>query len=242
MNTLVSFSVAKKAGAQGLPLMRLQATDIFEILHLDLCSQARDFAMSNFMERLRTFRTGSWVRPISKNCVSSDAHSWMVASVFYPLPAVLASEGWLHWGKTINRKTTFSRFLEKSCPVQHIQWVFLGRCFSVLLSRTTVRSREVLILLFLSRRDHSAPPVLGSQTCARGSAWHSVGRTLTILGVLARCADCTNVHLARLIAGVQRARLDVHDISLASGSADVLDYEVSRSQRVLQWNGQPDIT
>ena len=47
------------------------------------------------------------------------------------------------------------------------------------------------------------------------------------LGVLARGADCTNVHLARLIAGVRRAGLDVHDISLASGSSDVLGCEVS---------------
>ena len=45
--------------------------------------------------------------------------------------------------------------------------------------------------------------------------------------VLARGADCTDVHLARLIAGVLKAGLDVHDISLASGSADVLGYEVS---------------
>ena len=53
---------------------------------------------------------------------------------------------------------------------------------------------------------------------------------------------CTGVHLARLIAGVQKASLDVHDISVANGSADVLVCEVSPSQRVLQWNGQADIT
>ena len=47
------------------------------------------------------------------------------------------------------------------------------------------------------------------------------------LGVLARGENCTNVHLARLIAGVQKAGLDVHDASLASGSAAVLGYEVS---------------
>ena len=40
--------------------------------------------------------------------------------------------------------------------------------------------------------------------------------------VLARGANCTDVHLARLVAGVQKAGLDVHDICLASGSADVL--------------------
>ena len=47
------------------------------------------------------------------------------------------------------------------------------------------------------------------------------------LGILARGADYTDVHLARLIAGVKRASLDVHDLSLASGSSDVLGYEVS---------------
>ena len=46
-------------------------------------------------------------------------------------------------------------------------------------------------------------------------------------GVLARGANCTNVHLARLMAGVQKAGLDVHDISLASGSAGVIGYDVS---------------
>ena len=46
-------------------------------------------------------------------------------------------------------------------------------------------------------------------------------------GVLARGASCTKVHLARHIAGGKKAGLDVHDISLACGSADVLGYEVS---------------
>ena len=44
--------------------------------------------------------------------------------------------------------------------------------------------------------------------------------------MLARGASCTNVRLERLIAGVKKASLDVHDISLASGSAHVLGYEV----------------
>ena len=51
---------------------------------------------------------------------------------------------------------------------------------------------------------------------------------LNFFSVLARGADCTNVHLSRLIAGVKRAGLGVHDISLAMGSADVLGNEVSR--------------
>ena len=39
--------------------------------------------------------------------------------------------------------------------------------------------------------------------------------------VLARGANSNDVHLARLIAPVKRAGVDVHDISLASGSAQV---------------------
>ena len=81
--------------------------------------------------------------------------------------------------------------------------------------------------VFLSRRHGSLhargkccvssfrPPLLGGK------------HGLTILGFLAHGADCAYVHLARLIAGVQRAGLDVHDISLASGSPDVFDFEVS---------------
>ena len=51
----------------------------------------------------------------------------------------------------------------------------------------------------------------------------SVGRALTFWEVLARGANCTDVHLG----GAQKAGQDVHDISRASGSADVLGYEVS---------------
>ena len=46
-------------------------------------------------------------------------------------------------------------------------------------------------------------------------------------GVLARGANCTDVNLARLIAGVQKAGVDVHDTAHTSGCADVLGYEVS---------------
>ena len=92
------------------------------------------------------------------------------------------------------------------------------------MSRTTVRSLEVLILLSFICRDHSAPPLLGSKhgMGSLGFRWSYADN----FGVLARGANCTNVHLARLIAGVKKAGLDFHDISLASGSADVLGYEV----------------
>ena len=50
---------------------------------------------------------------------------------------------------------------------------------------------------------------------------------LTFWEVLARGENCTDVRLARGVAGVQKTGLDVHHISLANGSADVLGYEVS---------------
>ena len=74
-------------------------------------------------------------------------------------------------------------------------------------------------------RDHSVPPLLGSK-----HGMGSVGFRSSYagnFGVLARGANCTKVHLARLIAGVQKAGRDVHDMFLASGSADVLGHEVS---------------
>ena len=45
------------------------------------------------------------------------------------------------------------------------------------------------------------------------------------LVVLARRANCTYVHLARLVAGFPKAGLDVHDVAHASGGADILGYE-----------------
>ena len=67
----------------------------------------------------------------------------------------------------------------------------------------------------------------------------SVGRMLTNLGNwLAAQTALTFIHLARLDASVLKAGFDVHDISLASGRADVLGYEVSPAN--VQWNVQTD--
>ena len=44
--------------------------------------------------------------------------------------------------------------------------------------------------------------------------------------VLARGANCTNVQLARLIAGAQKVGLDVHGAAHATGSADVFGFVV----------------
>ena len=95
--------------------------------------------------------------------------------------------------------------------------VLLSSCLGPLFSL------EALILLFICR-DHSTPPLLASEhgIGSLGFRWSYADN----FGVLARGANCTNVHLARLIAEVKRAGLHVHDISLASGCADVLNFEV----------------
>ena len=57
-------------------------------------------------------------------------------------------------------------------------------------------------------------------------------------GVLDRGADCTKVHIVRLFAGVRKAGLDVHDMSLARGSADVLGYELSPASACCSGTGK----
>ena len=98
--------------------------------------------------------------------------------------------------------------------------VFLSRCHGPL--HAPLGSADYPLLVC---DDHSTPPLVRSRhgVGSRGFRWPYADS----VGVLARGANCTNVHLARLIAGVQKAGLDVHDISRASGSAAVLGYEVS---------------
>ena len=85
-------------------------------------------------------------------------------------------------------------------------------------------------------RDRTPPPLLGSK--------HGMGPLCFSWSyadnfrVLARGADCSNVHLARLIAGVKRAGLDVDDLSLASGTSDVLGYEVSPANSYCSGTGK----
>ena len=78
------------------------------------------------------------------------------------------------------------------------------------------------------------PPLLGTihGVGSLGFRWSCADN----FGILARGANTTNIHLERFIAGVKRTGLDVHDMSFASGSADV------HSQLVLRWNGQTDST
>ena len=154
--------------------------------------------MSNFRKRLRTLRSGLSVRPTSSNA-------------------------WLH--RKIDRGKRLFPILWFILSPQHFQWVSLGQCFSVKMSQTTACSREVLILLFsfvVNILDHcwsAAKHRLESD----GFRWSHADSS----GVLARGTNCTNVRLASLTASVQRAGLDVHDVVPASGSADVLGYEVS---------------
>ena len=51
-----------------------------------------------------------------------------------------------------------------------------------------------------------------------GSLWSYADN----FGILDRGIDCSNVHIARLTAGVQRADLDVQEISHATGSPNVI--------------------
>ena len=90
----------------------------------------------------------------------------------------------------------------------------------------------VLILLSLSvvTNTPAAKHGMGSR-CFRWSYADSVW-------VLARGENCTNVHLARLIAGVHRAGLDVHDISHAMESADVLGNEVCPAEAYCSGTGK----
>ena len=79
-------------------------------------------------------------------------------------------------------------------------------------------------------RDQSKPLLLGSEpgmgSC--GLRWSYADK----FWILPLGENCTDVHLARLNAVVQRASLDVLDISLARVSADVLGYEESQATRI----------
>ena len=103
------FFVVKKAGAQRL-IIDARASDRHVLnAHLDRCSQEGDSVMSNFRERPRTLKIGLRYQ----ERVSSDAHSWMVASVFCTARCFRIRSGF--FGKTISQKSTCCRFREKPC-------------------------------------------------------------------------------------------------------------------------------
>ena len=85
-------------------------------------------------------------------------------------------------------------------------------------------------------RDHSAPPLL---VCKHGVGLRGFRCSFANnFGALAGGAKCTNVHLALVTAGVQKARLDVHDKPSASGSADVIGYEMSPANSYCSGTGK----
>ena len=109
-----------------------------------------------------------------------------------------ALRSWLH-RKDGRPEASCSRFLDISCSHNTSSGFFHGPCSSVKTSQIISLSRRVPILLFVV--------TIPLHRCSVANvAWDplaSVGRMLTIFGVLARGADCTNFHLARLIAVVQ---------------------------------------
>ena len=184
--------------------------------------------------------TGEGLWHVEFQGAPEDALNWFVGSAdinnafhqmrfpgllqaFFALPAVLASEV----GNTErnDRTATFcSRFFEKSCPYNtsdRFSWAMFF-CQDVTDHCTVEGSADSLPFVC---RDNSTPPLLGSKHGLGSAGFHQW--YADNFGVLARGANCTHNHLARLIAGAQKAGLDVHDVVHASGSADVLGYEVS---------------
>ena len=167
-----------------------------------------------------------------------DAQNWLVGSAdikkaFHQLRIptwlqaffFLHSPKFSHTGKMIDQK----RFAPDS-PIYSVLATLLlvlyGRRFFCqdVTDRSLHAHRECRFPHFV-RRGHYSPLLLGSKNGlgSAGSRWSYADN----FGVLAPGADCTEVHLARLVADLQKADLDVHDISL---------------QRVLSRDGQTDIT
>ena len=146
---------------------------------------------------------------------------WLEA--FFALPAVLASDV-CYTGKTVDRSAT--HLVPTKLPIGFSWAMFF--CQNVTDHCTLAESAESPLF--------GTPPLLGSEhgMGLLGFRWSIADN----FGVLARGANCTNVHLARLIAGVQKACLDVHDTSLASGSADVFCYEVSPANSYCSGTGK----
>ena len=154
-----------------------------------------------------------------------DAQNWFVGSAdiknafhqmripgwlqaFFALLAVLASEVGPH-RKNGRPKTSCPRFFDRSCLYNTSPWVSLGRCFLSTCHGPPLALGEVRILLF----SLSALLLLGSKR-GLGSVWLAEQTVPTFISYV-------SLHV------FQKAGLDVHDTSLASGSAGVLGYEVS---------------
>ena len=139
--------------------------------------------------------TGEGLCHVEFQGAPEDAQNWLVGSAdienafhqmgipwwlqaFFALPAVLASEVG-YTGKTIDRRRRAPDPLIYPVPAT-LPMVVLGRCFSVRMSQTTVRSQEVLILLFSSVVTTPHHCCLVANMARDPMA--SVGRVLTIFG------------------------------------------------------------
>ena len=134
---------------------------------------------------------------------------WLQAS--FALPAALAFEVG-YTGKTVERRRIAPDSVEK-LPTRHFQWVFSWAMFFCqdITDHCTLAEKCGFSSLRL------LPPL--RTTTARQQTRHGIRWWYADnFGVLARGANCANVHLARLIAVVQKTGPDVHDTSRANGS------------------------
>ena len=103
-----------------------------------------------------------------------------------------------------------------SCPCDTASGFFLGGVFLPRCHKSLYATR--LFSSVVTRPHHP---------CSVASVASDSLASADNFGDLARGSHCTNVHLARLMAGVQKAGIDIRDTSLASGGIDVSGYEVS---------------
>ena len=144
-------------------------------------------AISNSTNRQRPLKTGLWVQLISRTCA------------LHALPSVFASAVG-DSGKTTSQKRLAPDSLIYSVPATLPTVFFCGLCSFVKMSRIIAPSQEMLTLLSLFAVQNSTPLLLGSRQGV-GSLdfrWSFADN----FWVLARGVNCTNVHLARLIAVV----------------------------------------
>ena len=142
---------------------------------------------------------------------------------FFALPAVLASEVG-HTGKNVDQKRLVPdslMYLVRYDTPDGFSWEMFF-CQDVTDHCTVTRSADF-------------PLSFGRDTAARLQTWH--GSVLTTLGFWLVALSALTFILHVLLQ-VQKAALDVHNISLASGSEDVLGYEVSPSNAYRSGTGK----
>ena len=157
-----------------------------------------------------------------KNALSSNALSWMVPSVFCA-PRCPRVRSLVPLEKRVNRKRLAPDSLIFHVPTTHpmgFSWAVFF-CQDVTDHCTLAGSADSP--LFVCRDNSGSKHGMESA----GFRWYYADN----FPVLARGENCSNVHLASFIAGVQKASLDVHDVFLASGFADLLVMNCPRPTR-----------